>query len=1280
MTRNTIRTAACLALSVLLHAASRAQFAEPVQLPQQDPTIFFYSFTPMHIDGDGLIDAFFTAEWSIGICMNNGSGGYLPPVVLDNLSPNFSAQTFDMNGDGAIDIVVRVEEPDGNYFFQRLNLGDGTFAPWDTLMHVVLPDGQGFNFLHCQDVNGDGLGDIVVRWSQNFPSARTWRYYLNAGGFNPDEFGYNGSDLIDADFADLDGTGPVDWLFTYNSGMLVGYFDGNEVIINASINYQFQQTYLTTADLTGDGFPDIITYGPNDARLYVNNGSGQFLQAPILLDIVLSDMSDFGDVDGDGDLDVVTYLFDTNRPIRWYENDGTGSSFTLQDVPPQELMEHCFPCGQNWTVDMRLADLDSDGDLDVVNNGFDLYRNNGDGTFAGWEYLLPGNIHFVHEFHIDLNGDGLADIFERSPHYGGTRFRRNLGNGAFDAPMLGPRAWAGPGNIIAFPQVAKLDADLLPDLYFVSEDQGSFAWSKNLGGFQFLDPVLAIVGSGSSRGLVGVADFDGDGDLDVVLRSFFPTVIFAYLNDGDGNFSEENLVYGPDPVLDDYGLTLRDLDNDGAAEVTPDMFTMFGTFVLWNNGGGALSSPLPIELEPGIMPHTPLVFYDMDGDGLQDVWSTFPNDGQPEVRFSWHRNLGGNAWGPRQLVCVPYQSMENSYSASPVQILDPDGDGDGDLIFRLSISGEFENSSVYAYAENLGGAAFSPPSILLNEWPIGFFDVQPILDTRPPYELLYYTDGPGENESNWMFSHTNSDAYQIKGVVFVDANGDGVRGPDEQALAFVPSANTTLLSAVLTSSTGEYTIPAGIGTHQVSAPSSVPLQGWASTTPTSYSVQLTPEAPVAQEIDFGYQPAGQMANAELHIEPGQGPCGGVQPVWITIHNSGNSILYGSVEVEVSELFGSVLSANDPGASINGTTISWNIGALGYFQSKTLAITIPNPDVDFMGETLEVSAAATLVDEHGNPAGAQAHRDWVLACAYDPNDKQVEPVGYGVHGAIPHDTEHLDYTIRFQNTGTATAYHVLITDTLSDLLDHSRIEVLGASHQISLARITNEGLLDVRFYNILLPDSTTDFAGSQGFITFRMPMLAGAPVPAVVTNAADIFFDYNPPIHTNTVLNTLVDCALFGPVVSQPWGDVLETAPGDGHQWYLNGQPIPGATSSSLAIDQLGSYTVEVLSPYGCLATSEAFDVITLSNSSPLGEGILVVPNPFGDVLYVVAGAGVTSAGFIELHDIHGRLVLAERATDSRIQRIDRNGLPSGVYLLRIVQDGTVLHSARLVAE
>ena len=133
-------------------------------------------------------------------------------------------------------------------------------------------------------------------------------------------------------------------------------------------------------------------------------------------------------------------------------------------------------------------------------------------------------------------------------------------------------------------------------------------------------------------------------------------------------------------------------------------------------------------------------------------------------------------------------------------------------------------------------------------------------------------------------------------------------------------------------------------------------------------------------------------------------------------------------------------------------------------------------------------------------------------SFDPNDKRIfnddgfetETVDIG---------DYIYYHIRFQNTGTDTAFKVRILDALSPKLDLSTLEMLSASQAYTYT-LTDGPALEITFDNILLPDSATNEAASHGFIKFRIKPLPQYDYGTIIPNQAGIFFDFNAPVITN----------------------------------------------------------------------------------------------------------------------------------------------------------------------
>jgi hypothetical protein len=139
-------------------------------------------------------------------------------------------------------------------------------------------------------------------------------------------------------------------------------------------------------------------------------------------------------------------------------------------------------------------------------------------------------------------------------------------------------------------------------------------------------------------------------------------------------------------------------------------------------------------------------------------------------------------------------------------------------------------------------------------------------------------------------------------------------------------------------------------------------------------------------------------------------------------------------------------------------------------------------------------------------------------SFDPNDKQGMPKGLNVEHFIYPYTD-LEYKIRFQNTGTDTAFTVVIKDTLSAMLDLNTVRPGASSHAYTYD-VLGENILKFSFNNILLPDSNVNEAASHGYLKFTVKHRADLPLGSVIRNSAAIYFDFNEPVITNETWHTV----------------------------------------------------------------------------------------------------------------------------------------------------------------
>ncbi len=160
-----------------------------------------------------------------------------------------------------------------------------------------------------------------------------------------------------------------------------------------------------------------------------------------------------------------------------------------------------------------------------------------------------------------------------------------------------------------------------------------------------------------------------------------------------------------------------------------------------------------------------------------------------------------------------------------------------------------------------------------------------------------------------------------------------------------------------------------------------------------------------------------------------------------------------------------------------------------------------------------------VDTFNNYEDAQE----LVVGSYDPNYVDVLPKGLGTPGYITTtlDTT-LRYVVHFQNTGTYPASFVTLKLPIDNNLDLSTFQFIGASHTVTSISADASRMLTIRFDNIHLVDSSVSQLGSQGFAAFTLRQKKGLNLGNVINEQANIYFDFNTPVATNTTLNTIYD--------------------------------------------------------------------------------------------------------------------------------------------------------------
>lgn len=218
----------------------------------------------------------------------------------------------------------------------------------------------------------------------------------------------------------------------------------------------------------------------------------------------------------------------------------------------------------------------------------------------------------------------------------------------------------------------------------------------------------------------------------------------------------------------------------------------------------------------------------------------------------------------------------------------------------------------------------------------------------------------------------------------------------------------------------------------------------------------------------------------------------------------------------------VLNATPAPISVLGNVATWEWPAFTSFQTRSVSMYFNIPVSTPLGTVLSSTLSASNTLPEANTANNNYAHERIVTGSYDPNAKEVVTSSRSLAGQYLIGTdEYLDYTIQFQNTGTDTAFTVVVTDTLSSELDMASFQQGPSSHPYTVDFKAGR-VVEWTFSNIFLPDSNTNEAASHGITSFRIklndPVLPGT----IIENTANIYFDYNAPVITDpcVVVTTL----------------------------------------------------------------------------------------------------------------------------------------------------------------
>ncbi len=584
------------------------------------------------LNADGHDDLVATTDNGVSVALGLGDGDFEAATLVYDAGFHRWADTGDINGDGAVDIVAV-----GNDDQMVVLLGDGQGG--FELGEPVEMSGSGSHVL-LVDVNDDGALDVFV----GVFGAMSWRLGDGQGGFGPAQTVSIDRDGTQAVVGDLDLDGRLDLVVMHHFGEFLDHYAGDglggfELVQRLNVE---QLAFASIGDMNGDGNPDLVVSSTGEATVLDGDGRGGFA-APRRFEMGFGPLvGQVADFDGDAALDVVSTI-NFNNSVTVLTGDGRGGL-----SQPYHLEVGDFPDG------LALSDLNGDGRLDAVVGIGDEFRvmlSGVSGVMIPQEEVRVG----PRPQSVVLTDQGgtfnlsmvlaLENTVEIWSIFSGLQIRRRV---ALDTPSF--------ANGVA---VADLDGDGVDEVLATVFLGKLLVWST-VDGINFDPPVEFDVDPDPDdnrdprAGRLLVEDLTGDGVLDALVMLSSSSGASLLVGDGEGGFEPARRVGGIGAF---HSAVLGDVDGDGDLDVLMGAISRQASLLL-NDGAGGFGEGVQLEAE------MPAALADLNSDGVLDIVSG------TEVFFGF----GDGTYGEPE----PFGPIGSG--PSDVKVADVNGDGALDVL------------------------------------------------------------------------------------------------------------------------------------------------------------------------------------------------------------------------------------------------------------------------------------------------------------------------------------------------------------------------------------------------------------------------------------------------------------------------------------------------------------------------------------------------------------------------------------------------------------------------
>ena len=381
------------------------------------------------------------------------------------------------------------------------------------------------------------------------------------------------------------------------------------------------------------------------------------------------------------------------------------------------------------------------------------------------------------------------------------------------------------------------------------------------------------------------------------------------------------------------------------------------------------------------------------------------------------------------------------------------------------------------------------------------------------------TQLPGQNiiVSTLCNYSPNANYNIIKGNLRFDATGNGCNNLDSSMHNIkIKIDDGTQTGYTFTNSLGNYTFFVLQSTNIVTP---VFENAYFNSAPPFHTITFAGLGST-QVADFCISSNGRHPDLEITLLPVTPARPGFSAQYKLVYrNKGNRVSSGTATLNFDAVKLNFLSAVPNVSSQTSGNLTWNYSALSPYETRTINLVfhVNAPPVVNIGDVLAFTAVVNPVSGDETPPDNTFTLNQIVRGAFDPNDKDVTE-GSTIH--ISKIGDYLHYIIRFQNTGNAEAINVIIKDSLANNLDWNSLIPVVASHSYRTV-ITKGNKVEFIFEGINLPGKNTNEPASHGFVSFKVKPKSSVTVGEPINNKAEIYFDFNLPIVTNTVSTTII---------------------------------------------------------------------------------------------------------------------------------------------------------------